>query len=135
MKIRISIALTLLALLAAACSYQTEGKSQPEAPPSDITVEAHSFIDLLAKGDFAGAEQKFDPEMRKGLPADKLEVAWKAVQAQYGPFKGQGATRKGQAQGYDLVLVKCDFEKGALGLRLAFSKEKRIAGMFFDAAQ
>lgn len=135
MRIKVAISLTLLALAAGACNYQSQGRPALETTPNDITTEARTFIDLLAKSDFDAAVQKFDGEMKEGLPAAKLRETWQAVQAQFGAFNRQVSIRKGKAQGYDVVFVKCDFEKGPLGIRLTFNSQKEIAGMFFDPAE
>ena len=134
-RVTLSFALIALALGVISCNYQTQGKSQPAALPGDAVSAARTFVDLLAKGDFAAAEKAFDSEMRGGLPQDKLEATWKAVQSQYGPFKKQVSMKKGKAQGYDLVVIKCEFEKGLLGIRLAFNKEGQVSGLFFDPVE
>jgi hypothetical protein len=36
---------------------------------------AGEFVHLLVRGDFAAAEQSFDPTMKSKLPADKLRIA------------------------------------------------------------
>jgi hypothetical protein len=56
----------------------------------------------------------------------------KQLPAQLGAFKKQGAARREQLQGYEIVLITCSFEKVAtLDARVVFDKAGRIAGFGF----
>src|SRR6185437_4020901 len=72
----------------------------------------------LDKGDFNGATQSFDPN---GKPtSDKLQQAWGALTQQYGKAKSIGGADKGQmVQGYTVVLVPMQFDKGKVGAEAA----------------
>src|SRR5262249_48779517 len=73
--------------------------------------------------------------MKKVMPADKLEEAWKKVQAEVGGvggFKGQAGAVTTKAGKYDVVLVTLQFEKMALVARVVFDEQRRISGLFFQ---
>ena len=77
-----------------------------------------AWIVKLDKGDFNGATQSFDPN---GKPtSDKLQQAWGALTQQYGKAKSIGGADKGQmVQGYTVVLVPMQFDKGKVGAEAA----------------
>lgn len=126
-----SVGLIGLSLGLILCSSQIQGKVQQETKSGELKAAARSLLDLLAKGDFATAEQKFDETMKTGLPKDKLEAAWKAVVSQYGPLKKPISIRQGKADEYDIIEIKCEFEKDFLVTRVVFNAKGQISGLFF----
>jgi uncharacterized protein len=96
--------------------------------PADRTAVAKAFVEAHVKGDFAAAMKEFDEVMKKASPADKMEVAWKQVVMQVGPFQKQLATRQEKAGKYDIVYVTCQFEKLPLDFRVVFTDKGQITG-------
>ncbi|OGD26381.1 MAG: hypothetical protein A2V57_03740 [Candidatus Aminicenantes bacterium RBG_19FT_COMBO_65_30] len=83
----------------------------------------------MEKGDFALAARDFDETMLKVSGPDKLETMWKKqLPAQLGAFKKQDGARRDELQGYEIVLVTCEFEKATLDARVVFDKAGKIAG-------
>jgi dienelactone hydrolase len=120
---------SLIALVLAAFAF---GAQEPARLEDALTAKARAFLSDLQKGDFVLAEKDFDPTMSKALGPDKLEALWtKQLPAQVGAFKTQGPARREEMQGYQIVLVTCEFEKATLDARVAFDKDGRIAGLFF----
>ncbi|MGZ5423852.1 MAG: alpha/beta hydrolase, partial [Candidatus Aminicenantales bacterium] len=73
-----------------------------------------------------------DATMLKVFDADKIKAMWtKQLPAQVGAFKKQAGTRRDQLQGYEIVLVTCEFEKTTLDARVVFDKAGKIAGLGF----
>lgn len=133
-KVIIPLFLILLSLALVSCEDPTAAPSarSGNSSPEDPTAVAHAFVDLLAQGNFAAAVSKFDPDMKAGLTQQALAETWEAVISQYGPLKKQLSTEKGKAQGFDVVIVKTEFEKGQLSIRVAVNKDKLISGLFFE---
>lgn len=52
-----------------------------------------TFLDLLAKQDFAAATAMYTGPMQHALPERKLRELWAAIGAQAGAFKSRGAGR------------------------------------------
>jgi dienelactone hydrolase len=97
-----------------------------------LTVKAREFLAAMAKGDFQGAVRDFDETMLKVSGPDKLGPMWtKQLPAQLGAFKKQGAARRDELQGYEIVLVTCEFEKATLDARVVFDKAGKTAGFGF----
>lgn len=130
-KFILSVGLIGLSLGLILCSSQIQGQVQQDTKSAELKAAARSLLDLLAKGDFAAAEQKFDESMKTGLPKDKLEAAWKAVVSQYGPLKKPVSIRQGKAEEYDIIEIKCEFEKEFLATRVVFNAQGKISGLFF----
>jgi len=108
-------------------------QAQASAPIDDaLTVKAREFLTALEKGDFKLAVRDFDETMLKVSGPDKLETMWKTqLPPQLGAFKKQAASRRDQFQGYEIVLVTCEFEKATLDTRVVFDKAGKIAGFGF----
>jgi dienelactone hydrolase len=99
--------------------------------PADIQTRAKNLAALLAKGDFANAGKDFDKTMKKVLPPKELEKLWKDLLGKYGALKKQQGVRTERGEKYDFVFVSCTFEKGPLDIKVVFTKDGEITGMFF----
>jgi dienelactone hydrolase len=107
--------------------------AQAPAPAEDaLTVKAREFLAAMEKGDFRLAVRDFDETMLRVSGPDKLETMWtKQLPPRLGAFKKQGASRREQLQGYEIVLVTCEFEKATLDARVVFDQAAKIAGLGF----
>jgi uncharacterized protein len=99
--------------------------------PVDVTSAGRHFVELLAKEDFAGAVARFDPAMTTALPEPKVREIWQALQAQAGPFRKQLGVSATKQDGYDVVLVSCQFEQATLDAKVVFDDKGLVAGLFF----
>ncbi|MEN6355480.1 MAG: ankyrin repeat domain-containing protein [Armatimonadota bacterium] len=114
------------------------GLNIPSPPPPPVTVEgakdiktlAQEFVDHVSKGEYAAATDYFDNNMKSLMPASKLSETWQLIQSQVGSYKGRTATKTTKIQGFDVVLVTCQFEKATLDAQLAFDSSKRITGFY-----
>jgi len=129
MKRLLGLFISLGLLISATVWPSARDTSQTE---DALTAKARAFLVALEKGDFGLAVRDFDETMGKVSGADKLETMWrKQLPAQLGAFKKQGAARREQLQGYEIVLVTCEFEKATLDARVVFDKAGKIAGLGF----
>jgi len=99
--------------------------------PTDIEDKARSFLSGLAKKDPAAATKNLDESMKKALPGEKLFDVWKDLVSKNGMFNKLGAARISKTGKYDVVTVRCEFEKGVQDARIVFDSEKQITGLFF----
>lgn len=102
----------------------TNENAEPNAPTNEL-------VELLANQQFSAVTEDFNETMKNALPPEKLEEAWKATIDQMGPFKRQIGLRTEKQADYDVVSVTCEFEKGALDVKISYNDEKQIAGLFF----
>src|SRR5215469_7095197 len=103
----------------------------PAVEPSDPSVLARQFIDLLAKGDFAAAQSLLNTDMAAKLPAATLRQVWQGVQQQAGAYQGSGSVRTEPGEKSDVVFLTCVFEKMQIDARIPVDKEGRIANLTF----
>jgi len=101
----------------------TNENIEPNAPTNEL-------VELLANQQFSAVTEDFNETLKNELPPEKLEEAWKATIDQMGPFKRQIGLRTEKQADYDVVSVTCEFEKGALDVKIAYNGEKQVAGLF-----
>jgi uncharacterized protein len=125
---------------AAAPPFASSMPTQPEAstsapmsPSADADHEhiARAFVAELSRGDFPAAAGRFDATMSAALPSSALEQTWKGLQQGVGAFEAAGGARKEKEGAYEVVRLRCEFERATLEAKLAFDGERRIAGLFF----
>ena len=98
----------------------------------DNAAAAKSFIDTLAKKDFAAAQEFFSESFKAKVPAASLPPIWDSVTAQLGAFKSQGkVVRTPKAEGEKISTV-CEFEKSSIAVSTVFDKSGKISGFFFE---
>ncbi len=110
-------------------------RAEEERKLPEQTAMAIEFVDALAKGDYASAGKNFDKVMEKAFPIDKQKEVWESLVKQFGAFKKRTGTRVEKIGKYDIVLVTCQFEKGALDARVVFNAEKQVSGFNVRPAQ
>ena len=116
-------------------STATPQSGAPATPGNETLIAlAHTLINQLATGDYAGAEASFDDTMSAQMPSAKLAEVWGQVTAQYGAFKSQGNVQTGAQQGYIVVVTECEFENGNILIRVVFDSADKVAGLFFAPA-
>lgn len=118
-------------VLTFALTVAVTGPLRGQFAAQDLPASARSFVDLLAKGDFAGAIQRFDSTMKNAAPEAKMREIWRSAQGQFGAFKQPLHTRAEKQAGYDLIFVTCEFERKTMDLKVVFDAQARIAGLFF----
>jgi dienelactone hydrolase len=126
------VSLMVVSIMSLALASFALAAQEPAKPEDALTLKARAFLTALEKGHFQLAEQDFDATMSKVFGPDKLEALWaKQLPAQVGAFKKQGPARREELQGYQIVLVTCEFERAALDARVVFDKAGKIAGLQF----
>ncbi|MGA2749046.1 MAG: DUF3887 domain-containing protein [Verrucomicrobiota bacterium] len=105
--------------------------TQTNTSPGVLADAGAQFVNLLVKEDFAAAVGRFDSTMTKVFPESKLREAWRDLLNKAGPFKKQIKTRTKEQQGYQIVLVTCQFEQAALDIKGVFDSKMQVAGLFY----
>ncbi len=101
-----------------------------QLPDSRIQM-ARDFLQDLATEKYDSAVQQFDSVLKARLPAPTLEVVWKALQKQVGPFRQYKGHHTDTRSGWFIVFLTCRFEKALLDLKLVYNEDREIAGLFF----
>jgi dienelactone hydrolase len=107
----------------------------PSASKTDERTQmARTLVAQMASGQFDKATQPFDETMKRVLPADKLKQAWDGVIRQYGPLQRTAEARTETIQKYKAVFVTCEFQRGPLDVKVVFTSEDKITGLFFTSS-
>jgi len=95
---------------------------------------AKSFLNQLAKLQFNEAARHFDDTMTDLMPPSKLEELWNQIQSQVGSYKRYSDIQTQLTPEYDVILIRCEFEKAELETKIVIDRKKKIAGLFFRPA-
>ncbi|MGZ4974965.1 MAG: DUF3887 domain-containing protein, partial [Limisphaerales bacterium] len=118
-----------LALTAITKPSQLSEKSVA-ATSDNFTKAGSDFVTLLQEQKFAQATTQFDPAMIKALPEPKLRNVWQDLTKEGGAFQKQLGASVQSYWGSKLVLVTCQFERKAFGIRVVYNSQKRISGLW-----
>jgi len=134
------VGLLIAEILSKACLIPLilEVRSQPMRAPStavataanDFTKAGSDFVTLLQQQKFSDAIAHFDGAMTEALPEPKLQRVWQDVTKEAGPFQKQLGTTVQNNWGSKLVLVTCQFERKAVGIRVVYDSQQRVSGLW-----
>ena len=94
---------------------------------------AEKFVKFMANGDFASAEVMFDSAMKKLVPKSVLQKdIWDVITAKAGAFVDIHAIENITVDGYYICFVTSRHELIGVKLRVVFSKDGLIAGLFTE---
>jgi len=95
---------------------------------------AKMFVTAMAVGDFEEAVSMFDDTMMQVLPASVLQSdVWDLVVGYVGEFISVHETENLMVDGYYISFITSHHENSGVTLRVVFSEEGLIAGLFVDA--
>lgn len=115
--------------LAAALTVGHSGNGEQQS--SALIESATDVVKQLAAEDFCAAQKNFDSNLKRILTTEKLQQDWATLIAQFGAFKQQlPATQQKTPEGYDVVLVTCEFEKSPVVIRVVFDGSQKIIGLW-----
>jgi preprotein translocase subunit SecG len=124
------IGVPLLVKLSQSGDRTAAAGGQTSSDSSGATALATGLVASLTKGDMAAVTATFDGAMKAALTADKLKEVWNGVMAQVGAFKSQVGTRSEKKQGFDVVYVTCEFERGKLDFQVAVNGANQVSGLY-----
>jgi hypothetical protein len=105
------------------------GKQKVES--EQLSSPARSLIKQLAAEEYDRAVERFDSNLKMTMPAHVLQDRWRTLLAEVGAFKRTISATPGSTHGYEVVIVKCEFDEGLLDVRVVFDKKKQVTGLFF----
>jgi dienelactone hydrolase len=104
------------------------------AAANDLVKTAKTVVDNLAKGDYPAVVAAFDTSLQSKLTPDTLKQSWQGLTDKLGAYQQQTGTTSGTLQGYQEVSVTCQFEKGAMDVRVVFNTQGNVVGINFMQA-
>ncbi len=126
--------ITLILISLTLCNAPVSAKI-PEKNTNSLTKISKNYVLLMNKGKYTEAVKYFDKTMKKGLPESKLKEVWNGLILRHGPFKEFDKSRKTKKAGYDIILLKCKFQKSIVTLKIVFNKKKKISGFWIVGAE
>ncbi len=100
----------------------------PMAGPDPIGI-AQSFLQAMAKGDYAAAEAMEDPTMAAAAPAAALAQIAGSLVAQYGAFQSLGSPTLASPPPQANVTIPATFAYAVVDLNVAVSPEGKVTGL------
>jgi len=144
LMIFISIVLILSIAGCASKENEIETSSATETVPSEsqsavtdnwdfYNERAEVFVTAMASSDFDAAVDMLDTTMKQALPAPTLEDnVWKVIIEQVGAFIGVYDIENSVIGGYYVCFVTSQHESRGVTLRVIFSEDGLVAGLFID---
>jgi len=99
--------------------------------PGETIQKAKDFLILLENQKFEEATDYFAPIVYNQLPANRLKDIWIQINNQVGSFEKLVRSRTETMKNWNVVYQTCKFEKSLLDLKLVFTEEDKITGIFF----
>lgn len=123
-----SVVAGIVALVVSDCSLIVSDIPSPLR--EELTKDAQEVADNLSSGNLEKVTTKFTPQMTAALSSDRLASLWKSLETEKGRFVAQAGTRGSHIQGFDVIFVTCEFERGKVDLQVTYDKDRKIAGMY-----
>ena len=101
------------------------------ASNGDNVKTAREVVEFLGKGEYKEAISRFDSTMKKAAPEPRLHAIWTSLLGQTGKLQKELGDTSFDFNGYNIVIVTCQFARSKLDVKVVFDKDSRIAGLFF----
>ncbi|MDR6567534.1 alpha/beta hydrolase [Chitinophaga ginsengisegetis] len=88
------------------------------------------FFEQLGKGNWDGARENMDANMKTKVTPDMLKGIWQQLEQSYGKWEALISQKTAKEAAYDIILADNRFGKAILTFRVVFDNNHRIAGFF-----
>lgn len=102
---------------------------------TDLEARGYALVAGLARGEIAPLLERFDEAMAGALPAEALAGLWPSLEAQGGALTGFDRVRSEERDGLTAVIVTAAFARVKLDVRVVFTAEEQITGLFVQPAK
>jgi dienelactone hydrolase len=127
-RVLFALPIAMILLILAACGAKTSSGLAPTSDPI-LAAAGEKVVDELAAGKTDGVYNQFTDKMAKALTKEQTGQLWGQLEAQFGKYEGRSTTTVTPNQGYQVVSVTVNFEKGSLILNVVLDKDGKIAGL------
>ena len=139
--ILIGILILLFMVFLTACTQTEEAKEEEEKPGKpevendvadydEIVDLAEEFLNHLSSGEFEEARENFDQIMLDSLSEADLESLWVGLEDEFGSYFGHEFDSTAEADGYDLVYIRGNFNDRDVTFQIAFNENNEISGFY-----
>jgi hypothetical protein len=112
------------------------GTTNPPAVYAEManrySIFARKLVDLLNRGDYAGVQKLFNPEMSEALPPEKAPGFFSDLATRYGSIEKIGSPARGGYHGW--IAFRLDCKRGELMMSLVLDSDDNVAGLYFQPA-
>jgi hypothetical protein len=109
--------------------------AQPRAGATRMEIRNRmvtKLVDHLVKHEFEQARADFSTELAAGVTTERLQMLWNELEVKLGGFKDVAETKHEQIQGFDVYLVRLEFELDAVNLRVAVGRDDKLIGVYIQ---
>ena len=99
-------------------------------PPADLEQQAKGIVSNLVGKNYEAVRKNFTEAMKKNLSAEQIKQVWESVLEKTGNFKSQNDPFPEKIQGYDTITIRCQMEKAAIAVRVAFDDSGKVDGLW-----
>ena len=99
----------------------------------DNSATAKSFIEAVAKKDFATAYNYFSDEVKSKAPIEMMPQIWAQISAEFGEFRKNVTTEK-LAKSENIILFS-EFDKGIAAFTVLFDTKGKIIAFRIDESK
>lgn len=137
MKRLLAVFLILMLIFSVGGCTKTENENNDDSTPDDYwdsyNERAEAFVTAMANGDFDAAAAMFDNTMKQAVTVSTLQNdIWNIIIEQAGDFVDVHEIENLLADGYYICFTTSRHEIGGVTLRIVFSEDGLIAGLFID---
>ena len=101
----------------------------------DLKVLAQAFVGQLLQADFKAAAGKFDDQMKNAFSEAKLQESWQNMIMEAGTLLQLVPTSTAEAEGYKIIVIKCQFQRFDIDVQVVFNQQGQISGLNFTPVQ
>ena len=111
----------------------------PAAHAADATVDrcvtrSTASLDVLVRGDYAGARKDFNAAVGHAVDAARLERVWTQIQGQAGAYQKHAGAQRQNMGGHDVVVTPVSFANMPLDFVVACDDDGKISTFRFMPA-
>lgn len=109
--------------------------SSAKANAVDRKADAKEVVNKLVAEDYEGIRKNFNDTMKANLPAEKLKEGWRYVVEHLGEFKSQEEPQSRTVEGWEVILIGCQMERGRINVEVSYDSNGKIGGLWIRPAQ
>lgn len=101
----------------------------------DLSTAAKEILKKLVASDYQGIRKEFNGDMLRAVSAEKLEEGWNILNKQLGRIKSQDEPEWRQVQGWNIVIIRCEMEKGYMEVEIGYDTHGKIGALWIRPGQ
>lgn len=125
----------LVVFIGTVFTWLTLATASPTVAFLDHTADAKEVVNKLVAEDYEGIRRNFNDTMKAGLSAEKMKEVWRSVLEHVGAFRSQGDPQSQMNQGWEIIVIQCQMERGKINVEVDYDPSGKIGGLWIRPAQ